>query len=182
MADENSIDQRLHNEFWLNEIKVKNEALKQLLSINALLMAGYATILFNINYKAKNPSGETPVEFIINIAKSNNPLIFFSIDTQFFFKIILVLAYTLVIGALLLFLTGPIVLWLLSMDKAMASFTNLYDDTEGKLAEPSFSWKYLRDIAKEKNSVYSRCYEYTIAGVIIVTLIIVIIIFFGVFV
>jgi hypothetical protein len=182
MVDENLIDHRLHNEFWLNEIKVKNEALKQLLSINALLLAGYAAMLFNLNYKYKNNHNETIINEAFMIAASEKSINILGINIVILLKIFIILSFVAIIIVGLLIITGPIILWVFSMFYSMKSFSLIYRNTKHELQEPCTSWKYLKSIAKEKNSTYVDSYELTVGGIILVTIIIIVVTFFKIFV
>ncbi len=186
-------NQRIHNEFWLNEIKVKNEALKQLLSINALLMAGYSALLFNLKYNIDLPIvGSLIRNFLDSISKERIDAIIETLGPEYKIGVFLIIgiltllfaaiAIILKILAIFMFLgffISPIVCWFFSMKHAMLSFTDMYDTEH--MSEIS-SWKYLRGLTEEKNKIFIKCYRYTMIGILLIMLIITVVVYFEVFI
>jgi len=89
-------DQYLVNEFWLNEIKTKDDALTQLISVDALLVGVYATVLLSNIDKFNTMSDETLFKSTLGANTS---------------------AITAILSGTALFV--PVVLWLLSMSISM---------------------------------------------------------------
>ena len=187
MVGKKAIDEQLYNKFLLDEIKVKNDALKQLLSINALLMAGYATILFNIDNKITVSDGKTYFSLIKYVVSFNPNTKAFNTNTNvirivtFIFKSLWLISDTLAVILLLLVLVGPIILWILSMNYAMKSFTENYHNESIKSEDSDVSRAHFKNMSDKKNSIYVNCYLLTMSGILLVALTVIISVFFKVF-
>lgn len=141
--DINNNNQKLFNDFMLNEIKAKEDALRQLLAVNALLIGAYSTILLSILLKVFD---------IIRVLPQHR--ITFNIT---------ILAELLIIAIIII---SPVNFWVDSIENILRGLEQ--SNLASVLLDPRNSSNALVEINNTKQLVLSKCYNRTDLGVVIV--------------
>lgn len=166
-----SVELDLWDEYTLNEIRAKKDTLRQLLSVNVLLIGAYSTILFNSLLKTysdllfeRSNILKDILKFIIYIAVSIVTKNAYTADERLDYAVMPIMP--IVTFVLLIFLLSPIGFWFLSIRKIMGGFTG-YDTITG-IADPDGYSDVLADLEIHVTSILTESCRYIEAGLGIV--------------
>ena len=163
------IEINLWEEYYLNEIKIKKDILKQLLPVNALLIGAYSTLLFNsmlkiimdIRAELNGNFIQIALRDVFNQIGLRRLIDFYFMPGQSNGVIIIAMIFSL----------SPVIFWYLSINKILVAFRT-YDPPSG-LSDPDEYYRTLLDIDLNLNFIITDSCYFMEAGLAMIVVLII---------